>query len=127
GAAAITTEKVQNLVNDWVRRGDLSAEEGKTIVREYSSRGGRGATDFVKDMGARGQQQASDLGREARSRMRDLASDLGLATRDEVQRLAARVQALEDQLSKPVASSGAESGEPEHAEYNIPESPAEGD
>lgn len=35
GAAALTQERLEALVNEWVDTGDISREEGKTLIREY--------------------------------------------------------------------------------------------
>ena len=35
GVAALTQEKIEEMVNEWVSKGDLSRDEGKSLVKEF--------------------------------------------------------------------------------------------
>ncbi len=39
GVAALTQEKIEEMVNEWVGKGDLSWEEGKALVKEFMTKG----------------------------------------------------------------------------------------
>jgi polyhydroxyalkanoate synthesis regulator phasin len=94
GAAALTKDRVQGLVEEFVRRGELSSEEGR---------------DLVDKLVHRSRDEARSAMKKADSSVQSTLKDLGLATRREVDDLEMRVRQLEHRLSllEPVAG-GAE-------------------
>lgn len=80
GAASLTKEKIDELSDELVKRGQMTREEGEAFVRE-----------------------ASDRAREGGSNIRELAADtyqdtlkaLGLATREQADEIERRLNVLE--------------------------------
>lgn len=84
GAAAFTKDRVQELVEEFVRRGELSNDEGR---------------DMVDRLLARSREQARSAMKKADSSFHGTLRDLGLSTRSEVEDLEARLRQLEHRLS----------------------------
>ena len=84
GAAAFTKDRVQELVEEFVRRGELSSEEGR---------------DMVDRLVARSRDQARSAMKKADASLHGTLRDLGLSTRREVEDLETRVRQLEHRLS----------------------------
>ena len=80
GAASITRDKVQALVDEFVKRGELTREEGQKLVEEASE---RAAVE-----GASIKEKATDTYQET-------LRTLGIATRESVEELDRRIAVLE--------------------------------
>lgn len=85
GAAAMSWDKMREMLDDLVSRGDLTAEEGKKLYTEMT-------------------QKAEEQGKEASQRMnvqlRQMLKDLGVANGDRVNILERRIEALENRLNQ---------------------------
>lgn len=83
GAAAMSWDKMREMLDDLVSKGDITAEEGKKLYAEMT-------------------QKAEEQGREASQRMnvqlRQMLKDLGVANGDRVSILERRIEALEQQI-----------------------------
>jgi polyhydroxyalkanoate synthesis regulator phasin len=84
GAAAFTKDKVQTLVDEFVRRGELSTDEGR---------------DMVDKLVARSRDEARSAMKRADSSLQGALHDLGLAPRREVEDLELRIRQLEHRLA----------------------------
>lgn len=102
GAAAFTKDRVQELVEEFVRRGELSSDEGR---------------DLVDRLVTRSRDEARSAMKKADSSLQGALRDLGLSTRREAEELEARVRQLEHRLGLlegkpggPEAGAGSETG-----------------
>jgi polyhydroxyalkanoate synthesis regulator phasin len=84
GAAAFTKDKVQALVDEFVRRGQLSTDEGSAMVDKLV---------------ARSRDEARSAMKRADSSLQGALRDLGLAQRREVEDLEMRVRQLEYRIA----------------------------
>ena len=84
GAAALTRERVQEVVDEVVRRGELTRREGK---------------DLVDDLMERASDQGSGLRQRFDANLQDLFRQWGLATHGEWEELNLKVAQLERRLS----------------------------
>jgi polyhydroxyalkanoate synthesis regulator phasin len=84
GAAAFTKDKVQGLVDEFVRRGQLSTEEGR---------------DMVDKLVARSRDEARSAMKRADSSLAGTFRDLGLVGRRDVEDLEMRVRQLEHRIA----------------------------
>lgn len=98
GAAAFTKDRVQELVEEFVHRGQLSTEEGR---------------EMVDRLVARSRDEARSAMKKADSSLQGTLRDLGLAPRREVEDLESRVRHLEHRLA---LLESAASGDPAAAE-----------
>jgi polyhydroxyalkanoate synthesis regulator phasin len=83
GAAALTKDRVQAIVDEFVRRGQLSAEEG------------RGMVDNLME---RSKEQARSAMGKANSSLQGAYRDLGLATKQETEDIDFRLRQLEHRV-----------------------------
>ena len=98
GAAALTKERVQAVVEEFVRRGQLSAEEGKELVEQ---------------LGARGRDEAKATLKRLDVSLQGTYRDMGLATHRELEDLDFRVRQIEHRLSLAERQLDAASGIPQ--------------
>jgi polyhydroxyalkanoate synthesis regulator phasin len=84
GAASFTKDRVQELVEEFVRRGELSSEEGR---------------DLVDRLVARSRDEARSALKKADSSLQGVLHDLGLSGKRELEELEARVRQLEHRIS----------------------------
>ena len=91
GAAAFTKDRVQELVEEFVRRGELSSDEGR---------------DMVDRLVARSRDEARSAMKKADSSLQGALRDLGLTTRRELEDLELRVRQLEHRVALLEADSG---------------------
>jgi polyhydroxyalkanoate synthesis regulator phasin len=84
GAAAFTKDRVQELVEDFVRRGELSGEEGR---------------DMVDRLISRSRDEARSAMKKADSSLQGAFRDLGFASRRDLEELETRVRQLEHRLT----------------------------
>jgi polyhydroxyalkanoate synthesis regulator phasin len=84
GAAAFTKDRAQELVEEFVRRGQLSSEEGR---------------EMVDKLVARSRDEARSAMKKADSSLHGALRDMGLSTKREVEDLEARIRQLEHRIS----------------------------
>lgn len=80
GAASLTRDKIDDLVNELVKRGQMTREEGEVFIRDASGRA-RAESVNIKEM-------ATDT-------YQDTLRAMGVATRDHVDELDRRISVLE--------------------------------
>lgn len=83
GAAALTKERIQGLVEEFVRRGQLSGDEGREMVDRLVSRSKTEAQSALK---------------KADSSLHGAYRDMGLATRRELEDVDFRLRQLEHRI-----------------------------
>jgi polyhydroxyalkanoate synthesis regulator phasin len=91
GAAAFTKDRVQELVEEFVKRGELSSDEGR---------------EMVDKLVARSREEARSLGRRADSSLQGALRDIGVATRREVEDLELRLRQVEHRVALLEGTSG---------------------
>ncbi len=85
GAISITEEKIKQVVNELVERGEVSTEEGKTLVHEL--------LDEKK-------KQMQDLDEKISEDVQNAISKSKIALKDDVSRLEDKIAELEKTISK---------------------------
>jgi len=98
GAAALTKDRVQSVVEEFVRRGQLTAEEGK---------------ERVEQLGVRSRDEAKATLRRLDGSLQGTYRDIGLATHRELDDLDFRVRQIEHRLSLAERQLDAASGIPQ--------------
>jgi polyhydroxyalkanoate synthesis regulator phasin len=84
GAAALTRDRVQRVADEFVRRGQLSAEEGR---------------EMVEDLATRSRDEARSAIRGADSVIQSVFKEFGVASRREVEDLEFKSRQLEHRLA----------------------------
>src|SRR3990172_11293982 len=84
GAAALTKDRAQKVVDEFVRRGQLSAEEGR---------------DMVEGLASRTRDEARSVLKSADSSVQTLFRELGIASRREVEDIDFRLRQIEHRLT----------------------------
>ena len=84
GAAAFTKDRVQELVEEFVRRGELSSEEGR---------------EMVDSLLARSRDEARSAMKRADSSLQGALRDFGVTTRRELEDLEMRVRQIEHRVA----------------------------
>ena len=98
GAAALTKDRVQSVVEEFVRRGQLTAEEGKELVDQ---------------LGVRSRDEAKATLKRLDGSLQGTYRDMGLATHRELDDLDFRVRQIEHRLSLAERQLDAASGIPQ--------------
>ncbi len=80
GAASVTKEKIESLVDEFVKRGELTREEGQKLVEEASQRA---------------KTESSSLMEKASETYQDTLHTLGIATAESVEEMERRIAVLE--------------------------------
>lgn len=83
GAAALTKDRVQTVVDEFIRRGQLSAEDGK---------------DMVEKLASRSREEARSALKTADSSLQTVVRELGAASRRDVEDLDFRLRQIEHRL-----------------------------
>ena len=83
GAATLTKDRIQSIADEFVRRGQLSGEEGK---------------DLVEKLVARSREEAHIAMQRADSSMQGTYRSLGLATKRELEDVEFRIRQLEHRM-----------------------------
>ena len=83
GAAALTKDRIQDLVEELVSRGRINAEEGR---------------DVVERLVARSRDEARTVLKKADSSLRGAYRELGLGSRRDVEEMALRLEQLEHRV-----------------------------
>lgn len=85
GAAAMSWDKMKEMVDDLVSKGDITADEGKKLYNELLHR-------------------AEEQGREAndrlRTQIRQVLTDMGVADRAHIATLESRIESLERRINQ---------------------------
>lgn len=84
GLAMVSKEQIEKLVDELVKKGEVSANDSKELIRELTEKG----EAEKKEINARIHEQLGKLLR-----------DLKIPTRDDLERLEQRIQELENKLS----------------------------
>ncbi len=84
GAAALTKDRAQKVVDEFVRRGQLSAEEGR---------------DMVEGLASRSRDEARSVLKSADSSVQTVFRELGIASRREVEDMDFRLRQIEHRLT----------------------------
>ncbi len=85
GVAALTQEKIEKMVNEWVSKGDLSRDDGKALVGEFL---------------AKSQEQAGKLRESVQTEVsKRVPKPMQPATAEDLAELDKRLQKLERQVA----------------------------
>lgn len=84
GITAVSKEKIETLVNEWVQKGEVNSAESK---------------ELVKRLVERGEEEQRELKRVIREQLQKLLIELQVATTDDIERLEKRIAKLEDSHS----------------------------
>jgi polyhydroxyalkanoate synthesis regulator phasin len=84
GAAALTKDRAQKVVDEFVRRGHVSAEEGR---------------DMVEGLASRSREEARSVLKSADSSVQTVFRELGIASRREVEDIDFRLRQIEHRLT----------------------------
>lgn len=84
GAAALTKDRVQAVTDEFIRRGQLSAEEGK---------------EMVEGLAARSREEARSALKTADSSLQTVWKEVGAASRRDVEDLDFRLRQIEHRLA----------------------------
>ena len=90
GAAAMSRDKIRELIDDLEKRGDVTAEEGKKLYAEVTSRA---------------EEQGRAMNERIRTQICDSLKGMGLADRNQIGLLESRFEALERKVNELTASS----------------------
>jgi len=96
GAAALTKDRIQELVEDFIRRGQLSSEEGREVVDRLLTRSREEARSVLK---------------RADSSLHGAYRDLGLSTKAELEDMEFRLRQLEHRVQLLEAAADVEAGQ----------------
>lgn len=83
GLAVVSKEQIEKVVDELVKKGEVSAGESKELIRELFEKGEAGK----KEMNARIHEQ-----------LEKLLKDLNIPTKSDIERLEQRIQELEKQV-----------------------------
>ncbi|MFC7062311.1 phasin family protein [Halobacillus seohaensis] len=82
GAAISGKEKFENVLNDMVKKGEVTPTEAKEMLNSWVSKG---------------EKKNSEWNEQGKARMQDHVKELGFVTREEYELLEARLERLENQ------------------------------
>lgn len=85
GLAALTAEKAEQMVQDLVRKGELSSQEGRQMLDEIATRAG---------------EQKREIRERVQREVKQLLETSGAASKDEVENLKLRLNKLEEQVKQ---------------------------
>jgi polyhydroxyalkanoate synthesis regulator phasin len=80
GLAVTSKEQAEKMVNELVKKGELSLEESK---------------DMINQLIQRGEEEKNELKRIIREQLKQMMGELDLATKDDINKLEQRIQKLE--------------------------------
>ncbi len=83
GALSLTEERLQRVINAMVKKGELSSQEGRELVRELLERAGK---------------ERDALAARVRKEVKDILDSLDLATKADLQELRRQLAELEKKL-----------------------------
>lgn len=96
GAAALTMDRVQELVEEFVRKGQLSTDEGR---------------DVVDRLVARSREEARTVLKKADASLHGAYQDLGLSTKSELEDMEFRLRQLEHRVQLLEAAADLQAGQ----------------
>ncbi|MED4732203.1 phasin family protein [Aneurinibacillus migulanus] len=85
GLVVTTKEQAEKMVDELVKKGDLSREESK---------------EFVEEVFQKGKETQKELDQMINQKMKELLGELNLATKEDIQRLEQRIVQLENQQNE---------------------------
>lgn len=85
GLAVVSKEQAEKLVDELVKKGDLSKTESK---------------EFMKEILKKGEEKQDILEKIVQDRVNKILSDLNLVKKEEVQKLEERIAYLENEIKK---------------------------
>jgi len=88
GAADLAADRLKQMVDDFVERGEISVEEGKKLYSELISRA---------------DEQRKSTNERIRNQIRDMLKELGVADRTQIAVLESRIDSLERKIDLPAA------------------------
>ena len=91
GAAAMSWDKVRQVIDDLVERGEITTEEGKKLYTELT---------------ARIEEEGRSMNERIRTQVRTMLKELGVADRAQVAMLESRIEALERKIHESAATQG---------------------
>ena len=100
GAVAITTEKSKDLLNEMVKKGELTVEQGKVLNEELKhnmSEKLRAAADSIENAGKKAADAASDVIENAAGKAGGLLDKVADMTAEERAALKEKLQELDQQ------------------------------
>ena len=83
GAAAVSADKIREVVDDLVKRGEITAEEGRKMYEELM---------------CRTEEERRKLNERIRAQIRDTLKEIGVADRTQIAALETRIAALEQKI-----------------------------
>ncbi|WP_071394929.1 phasin family protein [Bacillus tuaregi] len=84
GAAVVTKEQVEKMVDTLVQKGEVSRNESKELIQQWVEKG------------EQAKQEIDDI---VKTRVNQALTNLNLVTKEDYQELERRIQALENKLS----------------------------
>lgn len=85
GLVVTTKEQAEKMVDELVKKGELSREESK---------------EFVEEVFQKGKETQKELDQMINQKMKELLGELNLATKEDIQRLEQRIVQLENQQNE---------------------------
>ncbi|MDY7223240.1 phasin family protein, partial [Halalkalibacterium halodurans] len=82
GLAAASKEQAEKIIDELVKKGELSQQESK---------------DFLSELLRRGEESKKELDEKIQSKLKEMLSGLNVATKEEVQALEKRLAQLENE------------------------------
>ncbi|WP_026105021.1 phasin family protein [Halalkalibacterium ligniniphilum] len=86
GLAVTSKEQAEKIVDELVKKGELSKHESK---------------DFMRELMNKGEETQNKIDESIQIKLKQLLGELNLATKDDIQALEQRLNQLEKQLKKP--------------------------
>jgi len=83
GAAAVSADKMREVIDDLVKRGEITAEEGRKMFEE---------------MMARSEEERRKMNERVRTQIRDMLKEIGVADRAQIATLESKIAALEQKI-----------------------------
>ncbi|MBN9655201.1 hypothetical protein GLW00_02150 [Halobacillus litoralis] len=85
GAAISGKERFEKMVNEMVKRGEISPSQAKTMVNNW-----------MNQWIAKGQSKDKEWNEQAKARFQDQMKELGFVSKEEYEKLEARIERLEN-------------------------------
>jgi len=85
GAADMAADKMRQMIDDFVARGEVTVEEGRKLYDEFA---------------ARAEEQRRTATERIRNQVRDMLKELGVADRAQMAAIESRIEGLENKLEE---------------------------
>lgn len=92
GAVALTVEKAGEIIDELVRKGEITFEQGKEMAKEYK--------DKFSEYKDKFSEYKAEFDVKMESKVKETMRSMNLVTKDEMQALLKRVDALEKAANK---------------------------